>query len=89
MKIKPEYTVRFEEGDVCVVRLRPDGREEYVAPLTDSAAMAWEGLARGASRETIVDAVANEFEGASRDAVARDLDAFFAQLLALGFAEEE
>ena len=88
MKIKPEYTLRFEEGDISIVRLRPDGREEPVSPLSDSAAMAWEGLEKGVDREGIIDAVANEFEGADRAAVAADLDAFMAQLIALGYAEE-
>ena len=88
MRIKPEFSVRFDEDDICVVRERPDGTEEYVAPLSASAAMAWEGFQRGMSREAIVDAVANEFGGADRAQVAADLDALAAQLIALGYAEE-
>ena len=88
MRIKPEFSVRFDEDDICVVRERPDGTEEYVSPLSASAAMAWEGFQRGMSREAIVDAVANEFGGADRAQVAADLDALAAQLIALGYAEE-
>jgi len=88
MKIKPEFSVRFDEDDICIVRTRPDGTEEIVSPLSASAAMAWEGVERGMSREAIAEAVATEFEGADLAAVERDLDALLAQLLALGYAEE-
>lgn len=88
MRIKPEYSICFDEDDICIVRRCPDGTEEFVSPLTASAAMAWEGVERGMSREAIVDAVATEFDGADRDAVGRDLDELLAQLIALGFAEE-
>lgn len=87
MKIKPEFSVRFDEDDICIVRVRPDGTEEYVAPLSASAAMAWEGIERGFDREALIDVVANEFDGADRETVAADLDALTAQLIALGFAE--
>lgn len=87
MKIKPEFTVRFDEDDICIVRLRPDGTEEFVSPLSASAAMAWEAIERGLGRDAIIDMVANEFDGASRDLVAADLDALMTQLIALGYAE--
>ena len=88
MKIKPEYTVTFDEGDFSIVRRRPDGTEEFVSPLSASAAMAWEGVERGMSREAIVEAVATEFDGADKAMVERDLDALLVQLVALGYAEE-
>lgn len=88
MRIKPEYFISYDEDEICVMRREPDGSAREVSPLTLSAAMAWEGIEHGASRETIIDAVANEFDGADRDAVARDLDALIAQLIALGYAEE-
>ena len=87
MRIKPEFSVRFDEDDICIVRLCPDGTEEFVSPLSASAAMAWEGIERGLSRETLIEMVANEFDGADRETVAADLDALRAQLIALGFAE--
>lgn len=88
MKIKPEFSVRFDEDDICIVRVMPDGTEEFVSPLSASAAMAWEGIERGMDREAIAEAVATEFDGADRATVERDLDALLAQLLALGYAEE-
>ena len=88
MKIKPEYTLCYEEGDISIMRLRPDGTEEFIAPLSESAAIAWEQLRHGASREAIVDAVVNEFQGADPAAVAADLDALMRSLVDLGFAVE-
>lgn len=88
MKIKPEFFLNFEEDDICIMRRRPDGTEEYISPLTASAAMAWEGIDRGLSREALIDTVTTEFGGASREIVAADLDALCAQLIALGYAEE-
>ena len=88
MKIKPEFILSYEEGDISIMRCRPDGTMEYVSPLSDAAAMAWEGFQRGVSRESIIDAVVNEFDGAEPRAVAEDLDALTAQLIALGYAEE-
>lgn len=87
MKIKPEFTVRFDEDDIGIVRLRPDGTEEFVSPLSASAAMAWEAIERGLDRDAIINMVVNEFDGASRDVVAADLDALTARLVELGFAE--
>jgi hypothetical protein len=49
--------------------------------------MAWEGIERGVSRETIVASIVGEFDGANEALVAQDLDALMAQLVALGYAE--
>lgn len=87
MKIKPEYALRYED-DISIVQKLPDGTERELAPLTDTAAMAWEGIQRGHDRAGIVQALAAEFDGAEPEQVARDLDAFMAQLLELGYAEE-
>jgi len=87
MKIKPEYYVSFDEDDICIMRRLADGTEETVSPISATAAMAWDGLARGLSREAVVDAVATEFD-AEPALVAADLDALAAQLIALGYAEE-
>lgn len=50
--------------------------------------MAWEGLERGIAFDTLVDAIVTEFDGAAKEAVAADLKALMAQLVALGYAEE-
>lgn len=86
MRIRQEFFLSYDD-EICVMRREPDGSVREVAPLSPSAAMAWEGIERGASRETIVGAVLDEFDGADRDAVARDLDLLMEQLVALGFAE--
>ncbi len=87
MKIKPEYTLRYEE-DICIVKKEPDGAEREICPLSDTAAMAWEGIERGHSREDIVRAIMDEFEGAEPGQVERELDALMDRLVALGYAEK-
>ena len=89
MTIRPEFYIDYSEGDISVMRREPDGTERVVSPISASAAMAWDGFARGMSREALIDAIVNEFSGADRETVARDLDALAAQLVALGYAEEE
>ena len=87
MKIKPEYTVRFYEDDICIVRLRPDGEEDYICQISETAAMAWEGIEHGIERDELINAIVTEFSGASNETVAADLDALMSQLVALGYAE--
>lgn len=88
MKLKPEFSVRYDEDDICIVRLTPAGGEEYVTTLTPSAAMAVDAFQQGMDREGVVDAVMNEFAVPDRDLVAADLDGLVRQLISLGFAEE-
>jgi hypothetical protein len=88
MKIKKEYSLRYELDDIVIVKREPDGTEREVSPLSQSAAMAWEGIEKGVSREAIIQGIAQEFDGADEAVVAQDLDALMAQLVALGYAEE-
>lgn len=88
MKIRPEFTINYEEDDISIVRRCEDGTEEMVSPLSASAAMAWEGIERGMDRTALVDAVMTEFGVADRAQIEADLDALCAQLIALGYAEE-
>ncbi len=87
MKLKPEYDICFDEDDICIVRRTPEGLEEFVTPLSASAAMALEALTGGMCREDVIDAVMTEFSVADRDMVAADLDELTAQLITLGYAE--
>lgn len=87
MRIKPEFYISYDEDDISIMRRLPDGAEEYVSPISASAAMAWDGIERGMDREALIDAVANEFSY-PRSLVEADLDALLAQLAALGYAEE-
>ncbi len=87
MKIRPEYTLCYDD-DISIVKTEPDGTRREVCPISETAAMAWEGIERGHDRKFIVQAIVNEFEGARPDQVARDLDALIDRLIALGCAEE-
>lgn len=87
MRIKPEYAIDYEMDDITIVRREPDGTVRPVSPISATAAMAWEGFQRGLSRETIIDSIVGEFDGAAPDLVARELDELAAQLVALGYAE--
>lgn len=88
MKIKPEFSIDYEMDDITIVKREPDGSLRAVSPISASAAMAWEGFQRGMSRETIIESIVGEFDGASPELVERELDALAQQLVALGYAEE-
>lgn len=87
MKIKPEYSLRYED-DISIVQTLPDGTEREICPLSDTAAMAWEGIERGMDRVAIAESIVHEFDGAEPGRVASDLGALITQLIALGYAEE-
>jgi hypothetical protein len=88
MKIKKEYSLRYDLDDILIVQHLADGTEKEITSISQSAAMAWEGIERGVSRQTIVAGIVGEFDGADEALVAQDLDALMAQLVALGYAEE-
>ena len=88
MKIRPEYSLDYTMDDISIVRTEPDGTVREVSPLSASAALAWEGFQKGLSREAIVESIVYEFSGVSEELVARELEEFAAQLIALGYAEE-
>lgn len=88
MKIKKEFSLHYDLDDITVVQTAPDGTEREICPISETAAMAWEGIDRGIGREELIDAIMTEFAGADRATVARDLDALTAQLKALGYIEE-
>ena len=89
MKLKPEYSICYDEDDICLTQRLPDGTEREVAPLTASAAMAIEALGRGMDRDSVIDAVMTEFSVQDRDLIAADLDALLAQLRRLDYVTEE
>ena len=88
MKIKPEFALQYELDDITIVRKNADGSVTELSPISDTAAMAWEGIERAIPFDALVDAIMNEFAGAARETVAADLRALMAQLVALGYAEE-
>ncbi len=88
MKIKPEFFISYDEDDICILRREADGSAREVSPISASAAMAWECIERGMTREAMIEAIITEFGGADPEQVTADLDALTAQLLTLGYAEE-
>jgi len=88
MKIKPEFALQYELDDIAIVRKNADGTVTELSPISETAAMAWEGIERNIAFDALVDAIVTEFAGATKDAVAADLKALMAQLVALGYAEE-
>ena len=88
MKIKPEYSLQFELDDIVIMRKNADGTETEIGPISETAAMAWEGIERNIPFDDLVDAIVTEFAGATKEAVSADLKALMTQLVALGYAEE-
>ena len=89
MRIKKEYSLRYDDdGTISVVQTLPDGSEREICPISDTAAMAWEGIEKNLPRQMLVDAIVNEFAGADAAVVEQDLDALIAQLTQLGYIEE-
>ena len=88
MKIKPEFALQYDLDDITIVRKNADGSVTELSPISETAAMAWEGIERSIAFDALVDAIVTEFAGAAKDAVAADLKALMAQLVALGYAEE-
>ena len=87
MKIKSQYYISFDEGDISIMERLQGGGERVVSPISATAAMVWDGLIRGMKEDALIDAVANEFS-ADPTLVAADLEAFLRQLIVLGYAEE-
>ena len=88
MKIKQEYSLQYDDdGTISIVQAMPDGTMKEICPISDTAAMAWEGLERGVPKPDLVAAITAEFDGADAVTVERDLDALIAQLTALGYIE--
>lgn len=88
MRIKPEFQLQYELDDITIVRKEADGSVTELSPISETAAMAWEGIERNIPFDDLVDAIVTEFAGASKEAVAADLKALMAQLVQLGYAEE-
>lgn len=87
MKIKEEFALRYDLDGAYIVRRLPDGSEREASPLSETAAMAWECLVRGDSREAAVRAIAGEYEGTDPARISQDLDGLIEELIALGYAE--
>lgn len=69
------------------IQKREDGEWRDLAPISETAAMVWEGIERGIERDRLIEAVVNEFDGADAATVGADMDTLIAQLEALGIVE--
>ena len=88
MKIKPEYALEYDLDDITIVRREADGSMTEMGPISETAAMAWEGIERSIPFDALAEAITNEFAGTTKDAVAADLKTLMDQLVSLGYAEE-
>ncbi len=86
MKINPDYRLDYDMDDIRIQRREAEEWRD-LAPISETAAMVWEGVERGIDRARLIEAVVNEFDGADAATVAADLDALLAQLTALGILE--
>ena len=87
MKIKPEFSLEYELDNIYIVKTESDGTKRDICPITETAAMAWEGFERGIARSALITAIVEEFDGTDEVTVAADLETLEQQLLALGYAE--
>lgn len=88
MRIKPEFSLAYDMDLITIVRREADGSERELSPISETAAMAWEGIERGIPFDALVDAIAAEFAGTTKETVAADLRALMTQLVQLGYGEE-
>lgn len=87
MKIKEQYVLRYDLDEIYIAEKTPEGLRD-ICPISETAAMAWEGLERGMEKRELARRIADEFSGAEPEQVERDLEALTAQLLELGYLEE-
>ena len=87
MKIKPEYSLSYEPDIIYIVRKNDDGTTTDICPISETAAMAWDGIVHGVERDQIIRAIAEEFDGATPEIVEAELTSLEQQLVAYGYAE--
>lgn len=87
MRFNENYRLSYEMDEIYIQKNGAEGWQD-LAPISETAAMAWEGLERGLSREALTEAIVNEFAGSRAAQVAADLERLIAQLKALGILEE-
>ena len=84
MKFNENYRLYFELDDIFIQKKDETGRWQDYCPISETAAMAWEGLERNIEHKALVEAICNEFAGASADQVEKDLEGLTAQLRQMG-----
>ncbi len=87
MKIKEGYIVRTVAGSNIVL---PIGEQEVkfngIMTINETGMFLWDLLVLGAEKETLVEAILNEYE-VSKEIAERDVDLFIDKLLGAGLVE--
>ena len=81
LQLSPDALARELDGEVLVLDLRTS----LYFGMTGTAARIWQLLEAGHDRDAIVSMLSHEYE-APFDAIATDVDAFLADLVARGLA---
>ncbi|MCD8321870.1 MAG: PqqD family protein [Oscillospiraceae bacterium] len=87
MKIKEQYVLRYDMDEIYIAEKTTEGLRD-ICPISETAAMAWEGLERGMEKKELARRITDEFSGAELAQVEQDLDALIVQLAQLGYIEE-
>ncbi len=81
MKISDNYILKTVAGTAVVVPVGEAAENIHgMIKLNEAAVFIWRMLSDGSERENILSALCEEYKGASRDVLSRDLDAFLAKL---------
>lgn len=84
MKFNENYRLYFELDDIFIQKKDDAGRWQDYCSISETAAMAWEGLERNIEHKALVEAICNEFSGATAEQVEADLAGLTAQLKQMG-----
>ena len=88
MKIKKGYLLREVDGTAIVVAVGAAAREfNGMITLNSVGAFLWREIDKGATEESLVDALLNEYE-VEKDVAAKDVSAFVNKLREAGILDE-
>lgn len=80
MKISEGYLLRSIAGKNIVVPVGSDAAFNGMLTLNDTGVFFWNLLQNDISKDELLAAVLNEYEGVSADEVSKDIDEFIAKL---------
>ena len=82
MKIKDGFILRDLAGKTLVVAVGKRSKEfKGMITLNETGELIWQALEKGLAKEEIIDKILNEYEGATRQEVEGDVDAFISSLV--------
>ena len=80
MKIKPDFILKKIAGSYVVVPIRSAAVNfNAVIKLSETGALLWERLSRGAEKSELVDALLSEYD-VDEETASRDVDKFLSKL---------